>query len=1056
MEHNFVVYRSSAGSGKTYTLVREYLKLVLLSESPYRFTQILAITFTNKAANEMKERVIEGLKELSLQPGDPDFEVPTEGSLFKSLQQEVQLSEEALREKATNILEKVLHNYADLAICTIDKFVHRIIRTFARDLRIPLDFDVEIDQEGLLGKAIDLLIAQVGMNEQLTKVLVAYTEQKASDDKNWHIDADLYAFARNLLNEESHAYLHQLRELSIDDFLTVRSTVVKQISIFETTLQKTGKEALELIQQQELEATAFAGGRNGIVKYFEYLASLRKDKLHPSNTHLKNVEENKWHAGKASAAEKMAIDRIQPQLETLFRQAHQYVQEEGQQYQLYVLLNQHLYSLSVLNEVEKMIDDIKESNNILLISDFNKTVHNIVLNDPVPFIYERLGERYQNYLIDEFQDTSVVQWQNLLPLVDNAIATGNFNMIVGDGKQAIYRWRNGEVEQFARLPEIYGHNNEPFVLDKQDTLQRNYAAKVLATNYRSNQEVIEFNNFFFREVAQQLNEHFQSIYHQLEQQVPPNKTGGYVHVRSLEDEEFSTEELHFEHTRRSIEEAVEDGYSLSDVTIIVRKNTTGSLLANYLIGAGIPVVSSESLLLKNSADIQFFINIFKHLRSPGDNLAKVAALRYLMVRSKQEERLNEVLAEYTEKESEQGKPHVQLNRFLKDHGYNIQLYRLIQLPIYQAVEELLRTFFPNVKPNAYLQFFMDAVHQFTARQGNNIFEFLDWWKSKEEKLSVQVPEGMDAVRIMTIHKSKGLQFPVVIVPFANWSIRMGKDNLWVALNEPIEGMDVALLSTNKSMLETAYAGYYEEEEHKSLLDHINMLYVAFTRAKNRLYVLTNPTRGKSVATYINAVVSSTPEWSEEAQAYAYGKRTTKTDTPKTQQEQYPLTSMHSYPWTDKLKVSLQAPQLWNMETFETQKQYGALLHTALAKIRTRDDVGRVLEQLCADGLIAAQDVEGEQNKIESLLANPAIGRWFEAGLDVRTEVEIIADTGEVFRPDRVVVDQQKAVVIDYKTGVPKAAHKKQVATYGKLLQAMGYTDVEQYLVYTEEARIEQV
>jgi len=352
------------------------------------------------------------------------------------------------------------------------------------------------------------------------------------------------------------------------------------------------------------------------------------DYISPNTYVQATVGEDKWYGGKITEQTKSDIDAIKSTLLDGFNNI-QILKDEGySNYVLFNLINKNIYSLAVLNEIEKLLNEYKSQNNILHISEFNKMISKIVMNEPIPFIYERLGERYSNYLIDEFQDTSVLQFQNLLPLIDNSLASGHFTMLVGDGKQAIYRWRGGEVEQFALLPKVFGHNDNPLVLEREDALVRNYSPKVLDKNYRSKKEVIEFNNLLFSLLAKKLNAKYQNIYEDLKQGFHPENTGGFVQVEFIEGETEAFRDQNKIRTYELILHLLEQNYKLQDIAILVRKNTDGSDIANYLTKKGIEVISPDSLLLSNSAEINFIHSILKYLANNTDNITHAEILEY--------------------------------------------------------------------------------------------------------------------------------------------------------------------------------------------------------------------------------------------------------------------------------------------------------------------------------------------------------------------------------------------------------------------------------------------
>jgi ATP-dependent exoDNAse (exonuclease V) beta subunit len=528
---SFTVYRSSAGSGKTFTLVKEYLKIILQDTDSFR--NILAVTFTNKAAAEMKHRVLRYLEELANPP------IPLSEHLLAALINDTGLSETEIRFKAAGALKKILHHYSDFAIGTIDSFSHRIIRAFAHDFGLPVNFEVELDSDKLIETAVDLLLDKVGDDEPLTALLVNFLESKMEDDKSWAIDKTLVNFSRLLLDEESQQHLLKLRALSADDFKTIALFLRKKIRDFGKSVSDEASVARNVIREAGLGHQAFANGRYGISWYFEQIASGRYDKIIPSSKISGMVSKDSWHSNKATSAEKSAIESIRPVLLETYEKLQSLIATSYPAYTLYTLLETSIYPLAVLNSIDRIMQEFKKQNNIIHISEFNSRIASIVLFEPVPFIYERIGEKYHHVLIDEFQDTSALQWQNFVPLIENSLASGYFNLVVGDGKQAIYRWRNGDVEQFTALPALKGSNENPVIRDREEALDRNFQEELLNRNFRSKQEIVSFNNDFFGFIIGFLDESLAKVYAGLTQEADSAKEGGYIRISFIDkgDEE---------------------------------------------------------------------------------------------------------------------------------------------------------------------------------------------------------------------------------------------------------------------------------------------------------------------------------------------------------------------------------------------------------------------------------------------------------------------------------------------------------------------------------------
>ena len=517
---NFTVYKSSAGSGKTYTLVRIYMGLIL--KQPEKYRHILAITFTNKAANEMKDRVLEQLRYITAWiPGEP---VPV-NTMMHQLSVDLNMDPLQISTNAARAQELILHEYGNFSLGTIDSFMHRVVRTFAHDLQLPVNFDVELDTDLLLMKAIDLLLDGAGSNDELTRLLMGFIEQKADEEKSWHIENDLFLISKSLFYENDIPYINSLEGLTKKDFLSIIDTVYTYRSDFAAKVQKLAKEAVALITGQGIAESAFFQGAKGLPSYFSRLAAGTIEKLTPGNYHVKAITETKMTGAKASKSDQQAIETIWPELVSHYEKLEQLREEGFSRYLLFGLLSGTIYQMAVLHEINDNLKIIQSNKNIVPLAEFNKRIAQVVTREPAPFVYERLGERFQHYLIDEFQDTSVMQWQNLLPLVDNALGSGYYNLVVGDGKQSIYRWRGGEVMQFVKLPEVDNPTASPEIYQREQSLRRNYVAEKLNRNFRSRMEIVDFNNNFFTWVAKRLPENISSVYEDVAQEVDQDKTG---------------------------------------------------------------------------------------------------------------------------------------------------------------------------------------------------------------------------------------------------------------------------------------------------------------------------------------------------------------------------------------------------------------------------------------------------------------------------------------------------------------------------------------------------
>lgn len=1053
---SFTVYKSSAGSGKTFTLVKEYLCMVL--KQPTSFRNILAITFTNKAANELKERVLSYLRELS-------SEITVESSSVKkfmlpTLVKETGLDETKIKERAGTTLSLILHNYSDFAISTIDSFVHRIIKTFAYDLKLPLSFEVELDDEEYLNKAIEILINRIGIDKDLTQILINFTKLKTSQEIDWQIEKDLLKFSKTLIKEDGREAIDKINELSSEDFKEIAQKTSKFINDFKAQIVPVAQRAVDLINTKNISDKAFYYGEKGISVFFKKLAQSRNEDF-GSNTYVKKtITEDIWYTNKVDSVDADLIDSIKDELRSYFQQIEELLNQKLERFHLYRIIHKQIYAVAVLSEIGKILEEQKHLNNIIHISEFNKRVAEIVFNEPVPFIYERLGERYKSFLIDEFQDTSVLQWQNFIPLIDNSLAEGNFNMIVGDGKQAIYRFRNGEVEQFARLPKLFEAENLPLAEEREQTLIRNFEEKQLTRNFRSKREIIEFNNQFFRCISEKLVEDYQSIYHGLEQEFDKNNTGGYVNIDLIEGGKNDIlVDLHLSRIKEIVDELRDDQYSFKEITVLCRSNAEITTVANFLLHHNYPIITNESLVLGVSAEVNLIVTVLNYLIKPAERIYKAGILNYLVKTKSVKERLEEAINITQPSKKEEGSdgtdPFV---NYLASYDFHINSTYLLGLPIYDLVEELIRIFHLNDEINPFVQFFLDAIMKCNSKEQADIFSFLEWWERNKKNESVIIPDDLNAIQILSIHKSKGLEFPVVIYPFANNNVKTTISHSWINLNdEYLPKLKSFYLPLTKQDAEnTVYAEVLIKEKNKSLLDLINVLYVAFTRPTERLYIISeqvgkSKSANENVKKLIHFFLQNTGVYEDQKLKYEFGKRVVKKlASEDTSSQSEVLSSFISEDWRQKLLISTNAPDLWDIQNPEKNKDWGNLIHLLLSKIEYKENAETVVSQFVDSGIIRPVDVAEVLKVIDKLMNHEQAGQFFKSGLKVKNEAEILMADGHVLRPDRLVFGENSLSIIDYKTGKPERKHEQQINAYAKNLAMMGYENIRKYLIYINE------
>jgi ATP-dependent exoDNAse (exonuclease V) beta subunit len=1031
---SFTIYNASAGSGKTFTLVKEYLKILFKSNNPEHFKRILAITFTNKAVAEMKDRIIETLKQFS---DKAILDKPN--SMFSAICEELQIESFTLHTKSEKLLNTILHNYAAFDISTIDGFTHRLIRTFAYDLKLPLNFEVELDQEALLNEAVDSLISKAGTDEALTKILVDFAIEKADDDKSWDVSYDFNKIAKLLVNENDIPFIDTLRGKTLDNFKELKTQLKKDITLLEASIIENSKTVLTLIEEAGLQYTDFSGSY--LPKHFDNLSNTKFDINFEAGWQL-DIENKTLYPKRVSNEIASVIEQIQPQIASAYNETKKAVFH----YKFLKAFYKNVTPLSVLNVINNELKTLKEDQNKMLISEFNSIISNEIKNQPTPFIYERLGEKFKHYFIDEFQDTSVLQWENLIPLLDNSLATEmGSTMLVGDAKQAIYRWRGGKAEQFIGL----FNDENPFQIKKQ--------VENLPTNYRSFKEIIEFNNAFFKFLSSLVftNKEYQNLYENAHQNSFLEETG-YVELSFLDiDREDDRDVMFSESVLKTIQKCVENGYRLEDVCVLVRKKKEGVAIANYLSQHHIPIISSETLLLSNSPEVVFVNNLMALLIQPKNNEIKVAALNYLTslfnIENKHDFFCNHLNLSISEL----------FKSFEFFHVY-IDGNNLLQLPLFDLAETIVRSFNLVKTSNAYVQFYLDAVLDFSQKKGSDIPGFLDYFDKKKDSLSIVSPKGQNAVQIMTIHKSKGLEFPVVIFPYADLDIyRELEPKEWFPINkETYNGFSHTLLNFNKDFENFGESGLEIFNNHKSEqeLDNINLLYVTLTRAVEQLYIIsTNETPSKGEITskkysglFIN-YLQHIGDWNDSQTNYSFGlsEKTSQSKIPSrenTIQQEFISTSKE----THNINVITKSGLLWDTTQKEAIEK-GNLLHNIMSKIKTKDDIDFVMNDFINDSTINIDQAEPLKKMVIELVNHPELETFYNTNDTVYNERDIITKEGLILRPDRVVVNiKNEAVIIDYKTGAEDKKHAQQLQLYQDILQDMKITVKKKILVYMND------
>ena len=1048
---NFVVYKSSAGSGKTFTLVKEFLKLALANK--YNLTKdyktILAVTFTNKAASEMKWRVIKALQEISNDKNE---------FLTQLIASELNISTYDLKERAEIVLTDVLHNYSDLSIGTIDSFTHRIIKTFALDLHLPINFQIEMDEDLVFKKIISLLIGNLGKDKLITDYLVDFTLSQIDDNKSWDPEQLLLDFIKEANKEGVDKMLKQLSHYEISHFETIKKQLREKIKNYQSHLKQLGEKALNLIHSHSLTVDSFYQSKSGMYNFYKKLVEGEKISLEElfNSYVLEALNEDKWYTKtKVSATDKASIESIKDELKAIALQVEKHINEQQKQYVAHKLILKNVYAMGLVNELAKLTETYKTDENILFMSEFNTRISDVISDEPTPFIFERLGNRYNHFLLDEFQDTSATQWKNMLPLIDDSLAKDKLNLIVGDGKQSIYRWRNANVEQFVSLPHIVSEQKNSILVEREQSLIRNFKEEFLVKNFRSQSTIVNFNNALFDFLAPLvLNEKHQKIYFKQAQETSVN-IEGFVSIDFPIIESDTKDEINLNYVLQYIQQAKTDNYDYADICIIVDTNKNGSTIANYLISQGIPVTSKDSLLLQNATEITVIESFLKYISNQKNGIAAATVIQYIY-----------------EKGSCNNEQYLS---YLRSLNSGTTLYAILNLCSISISEHTLKTsnLFDSCMSvckalklqeyNAqYIRFFLDEVLTYLQNNTSNIALFLNWWERKKAKASVIIPEGINAVNIMTIHASKGLEFPIVITPYMNKSFEKAKP-IWVEIKGDEIDLPVALINTNKEAEQTDYVDLVQNEKQEQILDSLNMLYVDFTRAVDRLHIISpyKPSKENlpenNTNTWLQKFALQQPQYNSEKKQLVLGELNPKKNNHrKNELEQLFIPELHLTNNEEAIQIK-SASSFLSSEEVTKAREYGILVHYILSQIKTKKDISLAVNNAILSGDITEQEATKISGEIETLISLPKITAYFKEDLDIKNELEILTVMGNVLRPDRVIANGNTATVIDYKTGKKQSQkYHLQMQDYELALKELGFQSIKKIILYIADKDVEEL
>lgn len=1048
---NIKLLKASAGSGKTYRLAYEYVRNVIAE--PFMYRHILAVTFTNKATEEMKRRILSEINDLRLGRNT---------GYMAQLEADLRLRKPEITSRAKKALTKILHDYSHFSVLTIDKFFQRIIRSFVKELGIDLNFNLELRTDTLLSSAADALIDEISLNDSLRRWITDFVRERIEENRKWDIRTGLMELGSELFGENykrSSSLISSREELSriVKDY---SSEAYAKIASMKAKASK----ALALMDSHGLDPADFPYGKGSFANYFCKIATGRIEAPGKRVAEAAASEE-KWCAKSSPKRERILAARgeLKPILEEL---CSDYEANAGM-FNTAELLRENFRNFALLTDLARKLEELCTTNGIMPISETNQIINKLVSGNDAPFIFEKVGNHFSHFMIDEFQDTSVLQWENFIPLLKNSLSQspGNPVLLVGDVKQSIYRWRGGDWRILAREIE----REFPGVLIED-----------MAVNYRSLGNVVNFNNELITacverdnlelnaqlddatqtgslspDQADHLKDMLADAYKNHAQQVPGNHESGYVNLTCYDcDEEGKA----VPPVISRIEELQARGYRPSDIAILVRYNADGVEIANMLLEYkkahpespySYDVVTQEALLIGSSPVISFICACMKLSYDSGDSLNLALYNKWF------DRAFDASIPEDEDKflVSLRTRPPLEAFEYLVSH------YKLGE----------------RSEALAYLQAFHDQIIEFGKSTIADIPLFLKWWNENGATQSVNVPDSRSAITIISIHKSKGLQYKVVIIPYCDWKLTPGSRTvLWaVPEGEPVSEAGVVPVKYKDKMRRSAFAGSFYDELVLSHIDNINTLYVALTRACEELHVMI-PDASKRSAERISALIWSCFRFEEEnalvgsvagsthtepyGTVFSFGQPVGASPEPGDDDANTISLGFESYEPGDRLRIKYKSERYiaGGASPASSPRDFGVLMHRIFETADNIEGLRTAIEKMVFDGEVSRQEAMLLTDKLSEALENPIIGSWFSGEWDaVRTENTIIVPgDSSSRRPDRVMIKGCRAVIVDYKFGLERpASHKRQIGAYAELLRAMGYTEIEGYIWYVSAGEL---
>ena len=1063
---SFEVVRASAGSGKTYRLVSRYLACCLAVDDPRVFRHVLALTFTNKAAWEMKERILSDLAKVGSGKASASF--------VAELTDQTGLPANTLAARARALRATMLHRYGEMAVMTLDSFTNRLVKSFARDLALDQDYRIELDQDRIVDEAVGNLLDRVGTpgEEALTALLKGFARLQVEEEKDSRIRHPLTTYGKEVLKEGMRNALEALGDMTPADFSTLSKAIRAEVKREEKELAARVAKALEAVRREGL--TRKDVSRGSLISWLE--KNRRGEAVAPTPTLQTMFDDGIFTTKTAPDHIVDAVARVTPDAEHVLEQVQHMVPgtSRGEAHMLRKRILHKVDLVGTLAVIAEEMEKVQEARNVRTFHALHERVARVVRHNPVPFLFERMGSRYRHVFVDEFQDTSVTQWQNLIPLVDHVLAERHRTLVVGDGKQAIYRWRNGDYRQLLNLPRIVDDEEGAFA-DAEQTFRDALDDQVLESNWRSGEAIVTWNNAFFGALQHRLPPSLQAVYDD-QAQTPEHSFQGQVHIEAVQDGDKDTREvlLNDALVARLRHHASDEGggFNWSDMAILVRTNKQGARIAQHMLNEGITPQTEDSLHVGRHPAALALVALTRWVVDPNEDRHATAWLQCVAALEPERIRESEVLDEHvvwTEVEIDGKTKRVSTfhAEAMMDALYpDLRPLEHAHGPLVAWVGHVCDVLGATGRFDAYAEALMEMALEVTGTEEGGLRGFLRTWDRVGHARSIVASGGRDAVQVMTVHKAKGLAFPVTIVIAGDNKAREVKGHVPVVL-DPTSGTDLpAALLRVSDMKDTALHDLAESELDAALLDQMNIVYVAMTRPVERLDVLAETAKLEfdraepaSVSQWVLACTEDVTgaHFHAHGDAVARGVNDRLTASAAEEEDTAVVSTRLNLGEQAAQRVVMARPQVSQVHPDGlVEAELGTLVHDLLAEVQTAEDWPTVRTRFASRWSLETKDREQVLTWADKVFSEPKSAAFFEVGATVECEPEWMDVEGPM-RPDRVVQNDEGWHVVDFKSGeVDVEKHAKQVRRYMNALADLESTTPRGWILYLDPWRLVEV